>query len=216
MLDQVALANQALGHIGEDDQIQDLNEDRKAARTVKLHWEPTRLFVLSKVNWSFASRTIEITARDVNPEWPIAGGRSAFPLPVDMIRFVEILDPELGDDDNEFSIETGPNGQEIIAAYTDVITIRIVLDSPQVRDPARWPAEFAEAFSYRLAYDISDTLSADKARKAQARNEFAIALRDAKKANARTKPYRRNPPTDWTRARQRGGSQYSSWDKAPQ
>lgn len=206
MLDQVQCANQALGHIGEDDQISDLNEGSKAARTINVHWEPVRLFLLSKINWAFASRTIELAARPADPTFPIARGRTAFPLPAGYIRLIEIVDPDLYDDDDEFSIETGPSGPELVVDHAGPITVRMVQDVPAIREPQRWPPEFIEAFAFRLAWSICDTLSADRKRKSDANTGYLLALRDAKKVNARTRPFRRNPPSDWTRARRRGAS----------
>lgn len=200
-LSYVQIANNALGHIGEDDRISDPDQDSKAARTVKAAWETTRLFVLADAHWSFAARTAEIAARPHNREWPIALGRTAYPLPADLVNLIEILDPDLNDDDDEFAIEAGPNGAELLVDYTGPITIRYVRDHPSIADPARWSPGFAEAFAFRLGWQVSDPLSADKGRKDRAENSYEKALRKARKANARTKPFRRNPPSDWARAR---------------
>jgi hypothetical protein len=81
------------------------------------------------------------------------------------------------------------------------ITIRYVRDGQDIADPSRWSPGFAEAFAFRLAWQISDPLSADKGRKDRAENSYAKALRKARKSNARTKPFRRNPRSDWARAR---------------
>jgi hypothetical protein len=63
MLTYVPIANTALQHLGEADRIVTPDEDSKPARAIKAAWEPTRLFVLAEAHWSFAIRTLELTAR---------------------------------------------------------------------------------------------------------------------------------------------------------
>jgi hypothetical protein len=202
LLSYVSIANTSLGHIGEDDRISDPDEDSRAAREVRVAWEPIRLFVLADAHWSEATRTIELVARPDDPTWPIALGRTAFPLPPNFVSLAEIVDPELNDDDDEFALEAGPNGVELLVeGITGPITVRCVLDLEPLRDPSRWSVGFAEAFAFRLAWQISDPLAADKGRKDRAENNYLKALRKARKNNARTKPFRRNPPSDWARAR---------------
>jgi hypothetical protein len=204
LLSYVQIANLALQHIGEDDRIGDPDEDSRPARIVKRAWEPTRLLVLADAHWSFAARTALISARPADPAWPIALNRTAFPLPADLVNLVEILDPDLNDENDEFAVETGPSGAELLAEETGPITIRYIRDGVDIRDPARWSAGFIEAFAFRLAWQISDALAAKTSRKDRAERSYLSALRKAKKANARTKPFRRNPPGDWVRARHRG------------
>lgn len=201
ILDRTQIANLALQHIGEDDRISDLEEESRPARIVSRAWEPTRLLVLAAVHWSFAARTLELAARPVDPNWPIALDRTAFPLPADFVNLTEIVAPELNDDDDEFAIESGPSGAELLVANPGPITIRYIQDTAAIADPARWCAGFVDAFAQRLAWQISDPLAAKTSRKDRAWNAYLGAIRQAKKDNARTKPFRRNPPSDWSRAR---------------
>lgn len=202
----VQIANLALQHLGEDDRIDDPQDTSRAARTVARAWEPTRLLVLADAHWSFAARTLDISQRPAIAEWPIALGRSAYPMPPDLVNLIEILSPDVNDDDDEFAIETGPTGAELLLDHSGPVTIRYVRDGADIKDPSRWSAGFVEAFQFRLAWQISDALAAKTSRKDRAERSYNAALRKAKKANARTKPFRRNPPTDWTRARHGGRS----------
>lgn len=207
-LSYVPLANIALGHLGEDDRISAPNDDSKAARAIKSAWEPTRQFVLAEAHWSFASRTVDLTQRPDNPEWPIALGRKAFPLPSDLVTFVEIVEPEyLDDEEDRYTIEGGPDGGlEILADEAGPITVRYIRDSKAIADPSRWPPAFAEAFAFRLAWQISDELGADKARKDRALTASDRALKLARRGNTRTKGRRRQHGGDWVRARHSYGS----------
>jgi hypothetical protein len=204
MLTYVPIGNTALQHLGEADRITDPNEDRKPARAIKTGWEPTRLFILAEAHWSFASRTVELAARPDDPEWPIALGRKAFPLPADLVSFIEIVEPCSLDEAESYTIEEGPTGSELLADETGPITIRYVRDSKAIADPARWPPAFIEAFAFRLAWQIADELAADKGRKDRALAASNAALKLAKRANARTKAGRRHATTPWTAARRTG------------
>lgn len=208
MLDETQIANLALGHIGEDDRIDSLDDvNSRAARSCKRAWDGVFLFVLAEAHWSFALRTKALTARAASDAYPIALERTAFPLPPDLVRLAEIVDPELDvEDSDNYSIEAGPEGgQELLVEDSGPITIRYVRDTPEIRSPASWPPAFAEAFSYRLAYQVSDVLAADKARKRTADEKYQETLRKAKKTNAATKPRRSQPTGPWVRAR-RGGT----------
>jgi hypothetical protein len=205
-LNYVAIANLALGHIGENDRIAAPDEASKAARAVYGAWEGTRQFILAEANWSFALRTVDIAQRPDNPDFPIALSRKAFPLPADLVTFVEIVEPcRLEDGEDQFTIEGGPDGgQEIQADELGPITIRYVRDSAAIADPTRWPAAYVEAFAFRLAWQISDELGADKARKDRALKASDRALALAKRGNTHTKARRRNREGDWVRARRCG------------
>ncbi len=208
LLSYVQIANMALQHIGEEDRLEDPNDKTRAALAVRTAWDTTRLLVLADAHWSFAARTVQITARPASLELPTALGRTAFPLPIDMVNLCEIVEPELNDDDDEFAIEAGLAGQELLVADAGPITIRYIRECPETADPARWTPGFVEAFAFRLAWQISDTLGAKTSRKDRAERSYENALKKARKANARTKPFRRNPPTDFTRSRHGGREGY--------
>jgi hypothetical protein len=128
--------------------------------------------VLAQANWSFAIRTVELAPSAGSVDWPIALGRNAFPLPADMARFVEIVDPELDDQDDSYSIEGGPTEPSCYATETGPITVRYVRTGADLEDPLKWPANFVEAFTWRLAWQIAEPLSADKGRKDRALQSF--------------------------------------------
>lgn len=202
MLTYVPIANLALQHIGEDDRIDDPDEGSRPARIVKNAFEPTFNFIIGKANWAFATRTVELAKRATNVNWPLALDRVAFPLPSDMVRFVEIIDPELDDEDDSYSIEGGPGGAELLTEDPgSSITIRYIRTGADLLDPTRWTPDFIEAFTWRLAWQISDPLSADKGRKDRALNAYNDAISAAKRANRRMKGRRGNYRTDWDRSR---------------
>lgn len=201
-MNRVQLSNLALQHIGEDDRITSPDDNSRPARIIRNAWDATFEFVLGEANWGFALRTVIIGKRAPNVGFPIAlTGYNAFPLPVELVRLVEIVDPDLTDDNNEFTIEGGPNGNELIADEAGPLTIRYVANRVEFRDPARWPTLFCEAFAFRLAWQISDALSADKGRKDRAEKAGEVALSRARRANNKLKAPIGNAETPWSRAR---------------
>ncbi len=197
--DQVTIANLATGFFGEDDQIRSLDEDSKPARTVRAVWDELRRFVLSKGEWDFATRTLELSPRPAHVDWPVYGYRYAFKLPSSMRRFIAVLEPDFIVQ-SAYRIQAGRQGPEILADSA-ALTVRFVDD---VTECAYWSDGFVEAFAMRLAWQIADRLSGDKQRKQQALDAYETALRRAKGVDAKQNPPRRQTEGEWTRAR-RGG-----------
>jgi len=204
MFSYVPIANLALQHLGEAYRIVEPDEDSKPARAIKSAWDLTRLFVLAEGLFSFASRTLELTARAAHPEYPLPIGRNAFPLPANMLAFVEITAPASLDENDSYVFEEGPTGMDIVCDEPGPLSVRIIRDGAGAKDPARWTPAFAEAFAFRLAWQISDELAADKARKDRVFNAANAALKLAKRANARTKASRGHATTPWVAARSGG------------
>jgi len=195
-LDYVTVANLACGFFGEDNQISDKDQDSKAANAVRNAWDLVRLFVLSKTDWTFATRRQRLAARVPNVEWPIINFEFAYPLPSDFVKLVSVFDQQIGEED--FALESGPNGREILLDRRGPLEIRYIWD---VEEVARWSPEFIEAFSMRLAWQVADQLSGDKQRKQQALDAFKTAITDARGSDARQKPPRQMVETDWSRGR---------------
>lgn len=193
----VEIANLATGFFGEDDQIRSPDDDSKPARSVRAAWVKTRQFVLSKTDWSFASRYSRLSARpDTNAEYPVLGYAYAYPLPARFVRLVRIVEPEGARDD--YAIRRGPSGREIFTDYAGPLEIEWIED---VEEVARWSVEFVEAFTMRLAWHVADRLSGDKQRKQQAYDAYREALSSGRNSDARQKPPRAHAQGDWSRGR---------------
>jgi hypothetical protein len=205
MFDQVTLGNLALQHLGEDERIASIDESSKPARAIKTAFIPAFLFVASEANWAEFMQTVELTKRTVNADFPIALDRNAFPLPAEMLRLVEIIDPELDLEDPEagqrYSIEGGPTGLELQVDEDGPLTVRLIRDRAEFRDPSRWSAAFAKAFQFYLAWQIADALAAKQSRRDRVLGSYGDALRLAKRVNNKTKAPKGNADTAWSRAR---------------
>lgn len=204
LLSYIPIANLALGHIGEDDRITDPDQDSRPARTIRRAWDTTFLFVLARSFPAFATRTVDLTARPADPDWPVALERTAFPLPGDFVSLAELVDPALDEAEDSYSIEAGPSGMELLVEDDGPITLRYIFDHPAIREPARWSPGFAETFAWRLAWQISDALAADKGRKDRADAEFRDAIKEARRKNNRMIGPKRQAAGPWERARRCG------------
>jgi hypothetical protein len=114
-MNRVQLSNLALQHIGEDDRITSPDESSRPARILRNAWDATFEFILGEANWSFAILTRALVARAVNTNFPLALERTAFPLPADLVRLVEIVDPALERRQRRvLRSRAGPNGSELL------------------------------------------------------------------------------------------------------
>lgn len=199
-LDYVTVANLATSFFGEN-LISDPDETGTVGEAVRGAWEAVRLFTLSKADWSFATRRVELAARTASADWPIIGFVSAYPLPVDFVKLITLGGVSILEDD--YAIEAGPTLRELLVDRTGPLILRYVFDQSDV---ARWSPEFVEAFSMRLAWQIADRLSGDKQRKEQAKTAFLAAIGEARGSDARQKAPRAQLETDWSAARRGYGS----------
>lgn len=196
----VEIANLATGFFGEDDQIRSPDDDGKPARTVRAVWAKVRSFVFTKANWSCGRRRSRLAARAANARFPVLDPYSyAFPLPTGFVRLVAILSPE--GVKQAYAIVRGPAGREIHCDHAGPLEIEWIED---VADWSLWSAEFTEAFAMRLAYQIADRLSGDKARKQQALQAYKDALSEGAGSDARQQPPQPRVEGAWVRSR-RGG-----------
>lgn len=195
--DYVTVANLATGYIGDDDLISAPDEQSKPARTVAAVWDEVRKFVLSKNEWTFARRGISLAARPATAANPVIGYDYAFPLPVDYRRLIQIIEP-IACRSRYLVAADAAGKREILVNTAGPLVIRYIRD---VEDPALWSDGFTEAFVFRLAWQICDRLSGDKARKRDAGDQFRMALRQAGGANAKEDPPRELDRGDWVRSR---------------
>jgi len=141
------LTNRALSLIGEAP-VSSLDDGTAAGRAVGLHFEPVRDSLLRSHPWDFATGRVELSRLSTDPPF---GFGCAFSLPADCLRVVTFngVDVELAL--NSFAIEGGQ-------LLTDSTSAAITYVRRET-DPSKWDANFAEAFSYRLASAVARALT---------------------------------------------------------
>ena len=196
MVDRVSVSNLVLSKLGDEDQLTDPDDDRKAARAIKAVWDIVRDVVLRAHLWNFAVRQASLTSADPAPTFIYT---HSFPLPADFLR----LDPSQME---PWSVRENYQlqGRRLLLASTPgPILIRYVARIEEVGD---WDALFVEAFACRLAYQIADRITGDMNRKGECWRSYTLAMSEAKGVDGRENPP--EPPVDssWVTARYDGGS----------
>ena len=171
MISEVAVCNLALAHLGCAG-IADLAEQSEAARQCRTHYEPALAAALAGHDWPFALRYMALAEKTTCPP----GWSHAYQAPSDCLRVVAIMDRE--------GPRTPPPAYEMGYGHiimTDVSNAwaRYVA---QVDDPARWPAQFLQAMTWRLAADLAMPLTGDRGRFNDASQMFEHIMASARAA----------------------------------
>lgn len=153
MSTDVAIANLALGHLGEDANISQLNppEGSPHAEQASQFYPVARDALLEMHPWNFATRRVTLAELATNPctRWD-----HAYALPSNVLAVFSVYENEAQDDDeiNDFEIETSSTGARVL--YTNVADAKIKY-SVSVSDVTRFSPLFITALSYLLAAYLS-------------------------------------------------------------
>jgi hypothetical protein len=195
MVDRVSVSNLVLSKLGDEDQLTDPDDDRKAARAIKAVWDIVRDIVLRAHPWNFAMRQASLTAADPAPQF---GYTHSFPLPEDFLR----LDPTVME---PFSVRDAyqlEGSRRLLASTPGPVLIRYVARIEAVGD---WDPLFIEAFACRLAYQICDRITGDMNRKAECWRAYTLSMGEAKGVDGRENPPEAPIDSSWVTARYDGG-----------
>lgn len=163
------IANMALGLLTEAP-IDSLDEDSRAARMLRLHYETTREAELTKSEWVFARKSAQVDGVETNdPEWPYG-----FELPDDCLR---PLPPRLYGCD----ILYRQAGSTLSMAYGGTQTIRYIAN---LIDPNDWPAIFTDVLVAALAIKIAHPITGKPSMMQIAQQAYDRAYASAVRQNA--------------------------------
>lgn len=138
------IASMALGLLTEAP-IDSLDEDGRAARMLNLHYETTREAELTKREWVFARKTIEVEAADTGmSEWPYA-----YELPADALRVLPLMS-------RNREISWRQEGSQLYTFEGGDRTVRYIAN---LIDPNDWPAVFIELFAAALAVKVAHPIT---------------------------------------------------------
>jgi hypothetical protein len=158
---ETEICNIALGHLGEAP-ITSLDEDSKAGRACKLHYELTRDEVLRSHRWNFAKdrETLSEIA-----EAPAFRWGHQFQLPADCLRVLEFNDSEIGDwISDQYEIE----GRALL---TDSDEARIVYIKREI-DVSLYDSLFVQALALKLAIILSEQIRGTTSKTAELTQAF--------------------------------------------
>lgn len=175
MTTQVDIANMALALLDEAP-IDSLEDDSKAARLCKIHFETTREAELMLHAWAFAIKTGELTGTDTDSGSGTLNWE--YELPADALRVLPLTyDNTLRGvpiswevrDGNLYSDQSSPRGVRYIGNFTD---------------PDDWNALFIEALAAALAVKIAHPMTHKQSFVQVAQQAYERAIRRAMRANA--------------------------------
>ena len=165
-IDDVAIANMALSHVGTDSEIESLTEKSTEAAQCLIWYDPSRRQVLATHDWGFARRRVTLALHgDVISETaldPLAGVWGfRYIYPDDCIKARKIQNPNAPPDDlTPFNIETSLSGQQktILTNIEDAV---LVYTFDQEGTELFAPM-FVQALSHLLASQISFSLTGNR------------------------------------------------------
>jgi hypothetical protein len=177
---RIEIANAALGHAGEGHQIANLATDRTPAGiAIKRFYTAARQATFAEHDWRFARRETTLTGFSPVPEtWAFAYLQPSGCASVRaLLSNGQVIDYGIGG-------VTSPTGDDtnLVLAMTPATHLVWTHD---VENEARWPAEFANAFEWRLAAQICRTLAKDEATRNVCWEQFGTFMQLARAQDQR-------------------------------
>lgn len=203
MASKVDIINMALTRLGEQP-IGAIDEGSEPANIAGRIYDIVLESELRKWPWTWATTTQELTsiASETPPDFA-----TAFALPADYIKMVEITDPTMGttywrwNPHREVDVRFG-NEWEIrekkLYINTDYVTIKYV---KLQTDTTKWDSSFVDAFAWKLAMEMAMSLSEQPAMVDIARSQYYIEMNIARGNSGAETRRSSSVSTDWIRRR---------------
>lgn len=194
MASVVQVANRALTKLGTA-RIISLDDDVKAARSIKSCFEDLRDDELRSRRWSFAIKRTTLAADATAPEF---GFQYAYTLPSDFLRLDMVNDqyPDV-QMDNYIGSETVDYVLESGKLLTDIAAPLKIRYGSVVDNPALWDPNFREALACRIAAEICEDLTQSNPKRELAWKEYDMAIKKAVRTQAIERLPVRPPDNQW-------------------
>lgn len=199
MTTKLGLYNAALRMIGER-QLVSLTESREPRRQLDTAWDDGAVDACLEAGlWNFAMRTVML---DYSPSIePDFGYRRAFDKPTDFVRVASVCQDEF------FKQPLLQYTDEVGFWFADLDTIFVQYvsnDASYGNDLSLWPETFKEFVQAHLASKIVMSLTQDKAKTAEVRDERKRLLKEALNKDAQANPTQFMPQGTWVSSRRSG------------
>jgi hypothetical protein len=177
----IQVANRALTKLGSA-RITSLDDDVKAARSIKSCFEDLRDDELRAHRWSFALKRTTLAALSDTPAF---GFQYQYAMPADFLRIdmvndeypATVMDNYIGSEAVDWVLEGGRLLTDIVAP----LPLRYIA---QVTDPNTWDPNFREALASRIAMEICEDLTQSDTKKQGAKDDYQRAIRQAIRTNS--------------------------------
>jgi hypothetical protein len=179
---QAAICNIALGHLGINRLIIDLESERTSkaqAQACITHYDLALEVTLKAFRWPFAQRiaTLAVISGYSGTVWAYG-----YRAPSDCLTAHAINRTEANPQGERFEVGGDANGAIIYTNAEDA-----VLDyTASVTQPGIYPADFVEALAYQLAIRVAQPLSAEESLRQVAKNGYRDAIAEAMTNSANT------------------------------
>lgn len=189
MASDVEICNRALQKLGAK-RITSLSQDSVNARACNFAYEPVKLALLRAYEWSFSIARAQLAADSEEPSW---GKANAFQLPSDYVQLASDY-PEDNSNTKDWQIE----GRKIFTDDAAPLYVRYIYN---VTDPNEMDSLFREALSTKLALELCEEITQSNTKKDVLKDDFRLAIADAKKSGAIAKIPVQPPEDPWLTCR---------------
>ena len=141
---ETSIANAALTLLGER-RISSLDDNTKAAKTLKDRYDEVRDDVLRAHPWNFATTRAALAKNATAPTWGFA---NAYDVPTDFLRLIEIDNPA----NHTYQVE----GRQIV---TDMGAPLNIIYTRQATVVVHYDPMFRQAFAAALAADVAEVFT---------------------------------------------------------
>lgn len=194
MASVIQVANRALTKLGSA-RITSLDDDVKAARSIKSCFEDLRDDELRAHRWSFAIKRTSLAALSSTPAF---GFQYQYQLPADFLRIDQVndqypatvMDNYIGAEANDWVLEGGL----ILTDFEAPLPVRYI---GQVTDPNLWDINFREALASRIAMEICEDLTQSDTKKQNAKEDYKRAIIQAIRTNSIERLPQMPPDDQW-------------------
>ncbi len=173
----VGICNLALSRLGHAQVIASLDEESTAASLCNVHYDPTREAMLRDWPYPFSRKwaDLALVEEDPNDEWGYA-----FREPSGSLRVLRVLNPLIRGASVVYAKGADDGGGLI---YTDSDTAACVyIDN--ITNPGLFPADFVQAFAWRLAAELAVPLAQNAGLRATMETAYLRALSAARATSA--------------------------------
>lgn len=165
------ICNSSLVKVGAK-RIVSLTENSPEARICQEQYSKVRDDLLCSHPWNFAIKRVRLSPTNNTPSHGYAYG---FNVPADCLRVLN-----LGEYPEEMVIDWRKEGDKILCDEPVIYLQYIARET----DVSKYSATFVEALAFKLAYDISYALTQSTSLKEMLRQDYILALRDARTFDA--------------------------------
>lgn len=195
----VSICNLALQKLGAS-RITAMSDASKNARAVDACYEALRDKELRAAKWKFSITRATLAPSATAPDFTYA---YAFVLPTDCLR--PLFPARLGLD---WKVENHNGDPAILTNDGDTLEIRYIA---KVTDPTKFDALFVDALACKIAWHICEEITQSKSKKDDLREEYILAMREARRLNALEIGQQKQPVDEWLAARRTGQLYNSEW-----